>query len=109
MISSQDDDEKQERSPESVNEDEDKGDDNKAKEDLEDKQNEENFKEYLLNKLMSSMEEISNLKKENEKLKKKVQYGNQDKTRKEVVFVKLQVQEMDEELTKLKKEFPQKK
>ena len=38
------------------------------------------------------MEEINNLKKENEELKKKAQDGNQDKTRKEVDFVKLQVQ-----------------
>ena len=37
------------------------------------------------------MEEINSLKKENEELKKKGQDDNQDKTRKEVDFVKLQV------------------
>ena len=55
------------------------------------------------------MEEINNLKKENEELKKKAQDGNQDKTRKEVDLVKLQVQERDEEIIKLKEEFHQKK
>ena len=92
MISSQEDDEKQERSPESINKDEDKRDDNKAKEDLEDEENKEYFEEDLLNKLMSSMGEINCLKKENEELKKKAQDGNQDKKRKEVDFVKFQVQ-----------------
>ena len=48
------------------------------------------------------MEEINGLKEENEELKKKAQDGNWDKIRKEVDFVKLQVQERDEELTKLK-------
>ena len=48
------------------------------------------------------MEEINCLKKENEELKKKAQDDNQDKTRKEVDFVKLQVQERDEELAKIK-------
>ena len=55
------------------------------------------------------MEEINSLKKENEKLKKKTQDGNQDKTRKEVDFVKLQVQERDEEIAKIKEEFHQNK
>ena len=54
---------------------------------------------------MASMEEINCLKKENEELKKKMQDGNQDKPRKEVDFVKLKVQERDEELTKIKEEF----
>ena len=49
------------------------------------------------------------MKRENEELKKKVQYGNKDKTSKEVDFVKLQVQERDGELTKLKEEFHQNK
>ena len=102
MISSQEDDGKQERSLESIKEGEDKRDENKAKEDLEDEENKEDFEEDLLNKLMASMKKINGLKKENEELKKKVQDGNQDKTRKEVDFVKLQVQERDEELTKLK-------
>ena len=55
------------------------------------------------------MEKINNLKKENEGLKKKMQVGDQDKTRKEVDLVKLQVQERDEELTKIKEEFHQNK
>ena len=38
-----------------------------------------------------------------------MQDGNQDKTRKEVDFVKLQVQERDEELAKIKEEFHQRK
>jgi len=58
---------------------------------------------------MAAMEEINNLKKENEELKKKVQVGDQDKTRKEVDLVKLQVQERDEELAKIKEEFHQNK
>lgn len=55
------------------------------------------------------MEEINSLKKENEELKKKAQDGEQDKTRKEVDLFKLQLQETDEELTKLKEEFHQNK
>ena len=47
------------------------------------------------------------MKKENEELKKKVKYGDQDKTRKEVDLFKLQ--ERDEDLTKLKEEFHQNK
>ena len=105
MISSQEDDGKQEIIPESFKEAEDKRDDNKAKEDLEDEENKEDFEEYLLNKLMASMEEVNSLKNENEELKKKAQDGNQDNTRKEVDFFKLQVQERDEELAKLKEEF----
>ena len=58
---------------------------------------------------MASTEEINRLKKENEELKKKAQVGNQDKTRKEFDLLKLQVQERDEELTKLKEEFHQNK
>ena len=38
-----------------------------------------------------------------------MQDGNQENTRKELDFVKLQVQERDEELTKLKEEFHQNK
>ena len=48
------------------------------------------------------MEDIKNLKKENDELKKKAQDGDQDKTRKEVELFKLQVQERNEELAKLK-------
>ena len=55
------------------------------------------------------MEEINKLKKENEELKKKAQDINQDKTRKEVYFFKLQVQERDEEIAKHKEEFHQNK
>jgi len=55
------------------------------------------------------MEEINSLKKENEKLKKKAQESDQDKARKEVELFKVQVQERDEELTKLKEEFHQNK
>jgi len=92
MFSSQEDDGKQERSPKSIKETEDKKYENEAKEELEDEENKEDFEEDLLNKLMASMEEINSLKKENEELKKKAQDGNQDKTRKEVDFGKLQVQ-----------------
>ena len=55
------------------------------------------------------MEEINSLKKENEELMKKAQDGDQDKTRKEVDLFKLQVQERDEDLTKLKEEFHENK
>ena len=108
MISSQNDDGKQEISPKSIKEVEDKRDENKAKEDIEDEENKEDFEEDLLNKLMASMEEINRLKKENGELKKKAPVGDQNKTRKEVDLVKLQVQERDEELTKLE-EFHQNK
>ena len=62
MISSQEDDGKQERSPEFLKKAEDKRNDNKAKEDLEDEENKEDFEENLLNKLMASMEDINSLK-----------------------------------------------
>jgi len=58
---------------------------------------------------MVAIEEINNLKNENEELKKKEQVGDQDKTRKEVDLVKLRVQERDEEITKIKEEFHQNK
>ena len=58
---------------------------------------------------MASMEEIINLKKENEELKKKSLASDQDQTRKKFDLVKLQLKESDEELTKLKKEFHQRK
>jgi len=58
---------------------------------------------------MATMEKINNLKKENDELKKTVQVGDQDKTRTEVDLVKLQVQERDEELAKIKEEFYQNK
>ena len=45
-------------------------DDIMAKVDLEDEENEKYFVEELLAQLMTAMEEINNLKKENEKLKK---------------------------------------
>lgn len=48
------------------------------------------------------MEEIRNLKKENEELKMKAQDCDHDKTRKEVDLFKLQVQKIDEDLTKIK-------
>ena len=51
------------------------------------------------------------MKKGNEELKKKAQDGDHGlhKTRKEVNLLKLQLQERDEELTKLKEEFHQNK
>ena len=58
---------------------------------------------------MTVMEEIKNLKKENEALKKIAPVGDQDQTRKKVDLIKLQVQERDEELAKLKKEYHQSK
>ena len=102
MIYSQENDGKQEGNPEPIKEGEDKSDNIKAKEYLEDEENEKDFEEYLLTKLMDTMEEINNLKRENEELKKKVQVGDQDKTRKEVDLINLPVQERDEELTKIK-------
>ena len=109
MTSSQEDDGKQEGNPKPIKEVENKNDDIKDKEDLEEEENKEGFEEDLLNKLMASVEEINGLKKENEELKKKAQDGSQDKTRKEVDFVKIQVQEKYEELAKLKEEFHQNK
>jgi len=58
---------------EPIKEAEDKSDNTKAKEDLEDEENEEDFEEDLLTKLMAAIEEINNLKNENEELKKKAQ------------------------------------
>ena len=55
------------------------------------------------------MEEIINLKKENKELKKKELVGDQDQTRKKVYLVQLQIQERDEKIVKLKKEFHQSK
>ena len=49
------------------------------------------------------------MKEENEELKKRALVGNQDQTRKKVDLIKLQVQERDEELAKLKKEYHQSK
>ena len=67
------------------------------------------FVEELLAQLTTAMEEINNLKKENEELKKIALVGDQDQTRKKVDLIKLQVQERDEELAKLKKKFHQRK
>jgi len=97
------------KNPEPIKEGEDKSDNIKAKQDLDDEENEEYFEEDLFTKLMAAIEEINNLKNENEELKKKAQVGDQDKTRKEVDLVKLQVQERDEELAKIKEEFHQNK
>ena len=102
MISSWENDGKQEGNLDPIEEGEDKSNNIKAKEALEDEENEKDFEEDLLTKLMATMEEINNLKKENKELKKKAQVGDQDKTRKEVDLVKLQVQERDEELAKNK-------
>ena len=103
MTTSQEDDGNQEGNPEPIIEAKNENDDIKAKEDLEDEENEEDFEEDLLTKLMVAIEEINNLKNENEELKKKAQVGDQNKTRKEVDLVKLQVQERDEELANIKK------
>jgi len=96
MISCQENDGKQEENPRPVKEAEDKIDDIKAKEDLENEEIEKDFVEDLLTKVMAGMEEIINLKKENGELNKKALAGDQDQTRKKVDLVKLQVQEMDE-------------
>jgi len=109
MISSQGNDGKQEGNPKPIKEAEDKSDNIKAKEDPENEENEVDFEEDLLTKLMVAIEEINNLKNKNEERKKKAQVGDQDKTRKEVDLVKLQVQETDEELAKIKEEFLQNK
>lgn len=58
---------------------------------------------------MAAMEDIINLKNENEGLKKKALAGDHDQTRKEVDLFKLQVQERGEELAKLKEKFHQTK
>ena len=79
MTISQEDDGNQEGNPEPIMEAENENDDIKAKEDLEDEENEKDFVEDLLTKLMTAMEEINNLKKENEELKKKALVGDQDK------------------------------
>lgn len=102
MIYSQENDGKQEGNWEPIKEAEDKSDNIKAKQDLEDEDNEEDFEEYLLTKLMAATEEINNLKNENEELKNKVQVGDQDKTGKEVELDKLQLQEIDKDLNKIK-------
>ena len=88
MISIQENEGKQEGNLDPIKEGEDKSDNIKAKEDLEDEENEKDFEEYILTKIIVTMEEINNLKKENEELKKKVQVADQDKTRKEVEPVK---------------------
>ena len=58
---------------------------------------------------MVAIVEINNLKNENEELKKKVQVVDEDKTRKEVDLVNIQVQGRDEELANIKEEFHQNK
>lgn len=63
MISSQENDGKQKGNPEPIKEGEDKSDNIKAKEDLEDEENEKYFEEDLLSKLMAAMEEMRNLRR----------------------------------------------
>jgi len=109
MTISQEDDGNLDRNPKPVKEAEHGNDDVKAEADLEDKENEKDFVEELLAQLMNAMEEIDNLEKENEEFKKTALVGNQDQTRKKVDLIKLQVQERDEELAKLKKEYHQSK
>jgi len=99
----------QEGDPEPIIEAENENDDIKAEADLKDEENEKDFVEELLAQLMTAMEEINNLKKENEALKKIALDSDQDQTSKKVDLIKLQVQERDEELAKLKKEFHQSK
>jgi len=65
IFSNRENDRKQKENPEPVKEAEDKIDDIKAKEDLENEENEKDFVEDLMPKLMASMQEIINLKKEN--------------------------------------------
>ena len=96
MTISQEDDGNQEGNPEPIIEAENENDDIKAKADLEDEDNEKDFVEDLLAQFMAAMEEIDNLKKENEELKKIALAGDQDQTREKVDLVKLQVQERDE-------------
>ena len=67
---------------------ENKNDDIKAVADQKDEENEKDFVEELLAQLMTAMEEINNLKKENEALKKIAPVGNQDQTRKKVDLIK---------------------
>lgn len=107
MISSKEKDGKQEGNPKPIKEGEYKSDNIKAKEDLEDEENDEYFEEGLLTKIMATMEEINSLEKKNEEPKKKAQVGDQDKTRKEVYLVNLQVQVRNEELVKIKEYFHQ--
>ncbi len=111
MTASQEDDGKQEGNPKPIKEVENKSEDTKAKEDLEDEENKDDFEEDLMVKLVFSLEDISGLKKENEELKKKLQDGDHslDKTRKEVDLFKLQVQEKDKELPRLKDDCHQNK
>lgn len=94
MFASQEDDRKQEGNPEPIKEVENKSEDIKAKEDLEDEENKDDFEEYLMAKLVAALEEISSLKKENEDLKKQLDTDDHSlgKTRKEVDLFKLQVQ-----------------
>lgn len=58
----------------------------------------------LKTKFVASLEEICNLKNENEEIKKWVQNGDHDldKTNEEVVLFKPQLQERDEELNNIK-------
>ena len=103
MTSSEEYDGKQEGNSKPIMEVENKNYDIKAKEDLEEEESKEDFEEDLLTKLIDAMEEINSLKKENGELNKRAQDGDH-KTRKEVDLFKLQIQEIDEELTKLKEE-----
>jgi len=111
MTSNKEDDGKQERNPEPIKEAENKNEDIKARENLEDEENEEDLQEDLKAKLEVALKQIRKLNKENKELKEQVQDGDYDfdKTRKEVDLFKLQVQERDEELTKIKEEFHQNK
>ena len=88
---SQEDDGNLEGNPDPIIEAEHENDDIKSKIDLEDEDNEKDFVEELLTQLMTAMEEIKNLKKENEELKKTTLVGIQDQTRKKVDLIKLQV------------------
>ena len=63
MTSSQEDDGKEKGNPKPIKEVENKNDDIKAKEYLEEEENKEAFEEDILNKIMASMEEINSLKK----------------------------------------------
>ena len=79
MTSSKKDDGKKKGNLEPIMEAKNKNDDIKAKEDLEEEESKEDLEEDLLTKLIDAMKEINNLKKENEELKRKAQYGVQDK------------------------------
>jgi len=109
IISNQENDGKEEGNPEAIREAEDKINNIMAKNYLEDEENEEDFKEDILSKLMAARKDINNLKRENEELKKKAQVDDQEKTRKEVDLIKLQVQERDEDEANIKEEFHQRK